>query len=79
MEYITSIGGIDIRYGQELGRDFQLEGLQKYYDAVYLAFGVGLARQLDIPGESLEGVVDAISFIYQLRDEGYAAAPVVIR
>ena len=76
VEYITSIGGIDIRYGQELGRDFQLEGLQKDYDAVYLAFGVGLARQLNIPGEDLDGVVDAISFIYQLRAEGFPSVPV---
>jgi len=43
---------------------------------VYLGFGVGLARQLDIPGEELEGVVDAISFIYNIRSGGYAHVPV---
>jgi dihydropyrimidine dehydrogenase (NAD+) subunit PreT len=31
---------------------------------------------LDIPGEELEGVVDAISFIYDLRAKGYPAVPV---
>ena len=35
-----------------------------------------MARQLDIPGEELEGVVDAISFIYDIRDKGYPAVPV---
>ncbi len=76
VNYITGIGGIEIKYGQELGKNVQLEALRKEYDAVYLAIGVGLARQLDIPGEQLGGVVDAISFIYQLRDKGFASVPV---
>ncbi|MFT3910188.1 MAG: NAD(P)-dependent oxidoreductase [Ferruginibacter sp.] len=71
VDYITSIGGIDIKYGKELGKDIKLEELQKKYDAVYLGFGVGLARQLNIPGENLEGMVDAINFIYDIRDKGY--------
>lgn len=76
VNYITSIGGIDIKYNQALGRDITLEELQANYDAVYLAFGVGLARQLDIPGEDLDGVVDAISFIYELRTNDYSALAV---
>lgn len=76
LEYILSIGGITVRYEQELGRNVTLEQLREEYDAVYLAFGVGLARQLDIPGEHFEGVVDAIKFIYSIRAEGYPAVPV---
>ncbi|HRH58890.1 MAG TPA: NAD(P)-dependent oxidoreductase, partial [Chitinophagales bacterium] len=71
VNYITSIGGIEIKYNQELGKNISLEELQKNYDAVYLGFGVGVARQLDIKGEELDGVVDAISFIYDLRTKGY--------
>jgi dihydropyrimidine dehydrogenase (NAD+) subunit PreT len=76
VSYITSIGGIEIKYNQELGKNVSLADLQKNYDAVYLGIGVGVARQLNIPGEELEGVVDAISFIYDLRDKGYPAIPV---
>ncbi|MEO8406531.1 MAG: NAD(P)-dependent oxidoreductase [Chitinophagaceae bacterium] len=76
VNYITSIGGIDIKYNQELGKHISLDELQKNYDAVYLGIGVGVARQLDIPGEELDGVVDAIEFIYALRDKGYPAIPV---
>jgi dihydropyrimidine dehydrogenase (NAD+) subunit PreT len=76
VNYITGIGGIDIKYNHTLGKDVTIEQLQKSYDAVYLAFGVGLARQLGIPGEHLEGVIDAISFIYQLRSEGFSSIPV---
>lgn len=76
VNYITAIGGIEIKYNQALGRDITLEALQKNYDAVYLAFGVGLARQLEIPGEHLNGVVDAISFIYELRTNNYSSLAV---
>jgi glutamate synthase (NADPH/NADH) small chain len=76
VNYITSIGGIEIKYNQELGKNISLAELQKNYDAVYLGIGVGVARQLDIPGEELDGVIDAIGFIYDLRDKGYPAIPI---
>jgi dihydropyrimidine dehydrogenase (NAD+) subunit PreT len=76
VNYITALGGIEIKYNQELGKDISLSELKENYDAVYLGIGVGLARQLYIPGEDLEGVEDAISFIYYIRDKGYAAVPV---
>lgn len=72
VNYVLGIGGIEIKYNQALGKDFSLDDLQKKYDAVYLAFGVGLARQLDIPGENLQGVEDAISFIYNLRTNHFS-------
>jgi dihydropyrimidine dehydrogenase (NAD+) subunit PreT len=72
VDYITSIGGIDIQYKKELGKDISLAELQKKYDAVFLGIGVGIARELSIPGEELEGVEDAISFIYNLRTNDYA-------
>lgn len=76
VNYILSIGGIDIKYNQELGKNISLTALQQQYDAVYLGLGVGVARQLDIPGEELAGVEDAISFIYDIRTKGYPAVPV---
>ena len=76
VDFITSLGGIDIKYDHSLGKDITLSDLQKKYDAVYLGMGVGLANQLNIPGEELEGVKDAISFIYDIRSKGYPNVPV---
>lgn len=76
LAYILSLGGITIQYGLELGKDIQLKDLQDEYDAVFLAFGVGLARRLDLPGEELNGVVDALKFIYDIRTNDYADIPV---
>jgi dihydropyrimidine dehydrogenase (NAD+) subunit PreT len=71
VDFVTSVGGISIRYDHSLGKDITIANLQKDYDAVYLGIGVGLANKLNIPGEELEGVEDAISFIYNLRTKGY--------
>ena len=71
LNYILGIGGIEVKYNQELGKNISLSDLQKDFDAVYLGIGVGLARQLNIPGEDLEGVEDAIKFIYDIRDNGF--------
>jgi dihydropyrimidine dehydrogenase (NAD+) subunit PreT len=76
LAYILSIGGIQVKYGSELGVDVEFEQLRREYDAVFLGIGVGLARRLDIPGEGLDGVVDAIRFIYSIRDAGYPSVPV---
>ena len=76
VDFITSLGGISIEYNKELGKNLSLAELKVQYDAVFLGIGVGLARQLEIPGEELEGVVDAIEFIYNLRSKSYNQIPV---
>ncbi len=76
VNYILSIGGIEVKYNHELGHHINLQDLQKNYDSVYIGMGVGLTRTLDIKGEELEGVVDAIDFIYTLRDKGYSTVAV---
>lgn len=76
VNYILGIGGIEIRYEHELGKQVNLQELQQKFDAIYLGIGVGVARQLGIPGEELVGVEDAISFIYSLRANGYPSVPV---
>jgi glutamate synthase (NADPH/NADH) small chain len=76
VNYILGIGGIEIKHNHELGKNISLTDLQKDFDAVYLGIGVGLARQLEIPGEELEGVEDAIRFIYDIRNNGFENVPV---
>jgi dihydropyrimidine dehydrogenase (NAD+) subunit PreT len=83
VDFILSLGGIEIKYDHELGKNLpagrqgiSLQDLQQQYAAVYLGIGVGLANKLNIPGEELEGVEDAIRFIYEIRANGYPNVPV---
>ncbi|HEX2147704.1 MAG TPA: NAD(P)-dependent oxidoreductase [Pseudorhizobium sp.] len=65
--YIAAIGGIEIRPGQMLGRDFTLSDLTAKFDAVFLSMGLAGVNGLGIEGEDLAGVEDAVDFIAALR------------
>jgi len=68
VDFILSIGGIEIRRGQALGRDVKLDDLRRGYDAVFLGMGLGATNKLGLPGETeLENVVDAVDYIARLR------------
>ncbi|WP_105414857.1 NAD(P)-dependent oxidoreductase [Neorhizobium sp. T25_27] len=67
VHYVTAIGGIEIRNGQALGRDFSLSDLTTQYDAVFLGMGLAGVNGLGIEGEALTGVEDAVDFIAALR------------
>jgi glutamate synthase (NADPH/NADH) small chain len=67
VDYVTAIGGIEIRNGQALGRDFSLSDLTANYDAVFLGMGLAGVNGLGIEGEQLAGVDDAVDFIAALR------------
>jgi dihydropyrimidine dehydrogenase (NAD+) subunit PreT len=67
VDYVTAIGGIEIRNGQALGRDFSLSDLTTQYDAVFLGMGLAGVNGLGIEGEALTGVEDAVDFIAALR------------
>jgi glutamate synthase (NADPH/NADH) small chain len=68
VDFVLSIGGIDVKAGQRLGKDVQLADLARDYDAVFLGIGLGGVNALDLPGESeLKGVLDAVGYIAELR------------
>jgi glutamate synthase (NADPH/NADH) small chain len=67
LDWLMSIGGIDMRYNQMLGADMTLEQLQVDYDAVFLGMGLGGVNDLRTDGEDKDNVLDAISFISELR------------
>lgn len=65
--FLLEIGGIDVKCGQALGRDFTIEKLQREFDAVFIGAGLAKSNALGAPGENLAGVADAIDFIEALR------------
>ena len=76
--FILSIGGIEVRHGQALGRDVTLERLRRDYDAVFLGTGLGSTNKLGLPRETeLENVIDAVEYIARLRQaKDLSALPV---
>ncbi|MFK7856158.1 MAG: NAD(P)-dependent oxidoreductase [Granulosicoccus sp.] len=67
VDYVLSIGGINLKHQQVLGENLTLEQLKADYDAVFLGLGLGSVNQLSIEGSQLDGVTDAVEFIAALR------------
>jgi len=70
VDYVLSIGGIEVKHGEQLGRDFSLSDLQSQYDAVFLGLGLAGVNALRVDNENLPGVDDAVDFIAALRQAG---------
>ena len=67
IQWLLGIGGITIQNGWKLETAAQLEALRQDYNALFLGMGLATTHQLGVPGESLDGVQDAVDFIATLR------------
>ncbi len=68
--FILSIGGITIEQNQVLGRNITLDGLAADFDAVFIGIGLASVNALGLDGEDNDAVVDAVSYIEELRQTG---------
>ncbi|MFK8078713.1 MAG: NAD(P)-dependent oxidoreductase [Granulosicoccus sp.] len=67
VQYILSIGGITVKHNHVLGVDVTLDELKQHYDAVFLGVGLGDVNTLAIEGQELDGVMDAVAVIRDIR------------
>ncbi len=67
VDYITEIGGIELKHGKRLGKDMTLDDLKSQYDAIFLAMGLTDVNELSIQGSDINGSEDAVDFISNLR------------
>lgn len=72
--------GVEIRLNTAMGRDITLQETQAEYDAVLLAVGAQRSQRLGIPGEDLDGVYPATSFLkrYNLDADTTLSGSVVV-
>jgi NADPH-dependent glutamate synthase beta subunit-like oxidoreductase len=65
---ILETGDITLRLNQAAGRDFQVAELKRQgFDAVLIAVGAHLSRDLKIPGVDLDGVHKGIEFLLNVN------------
>ncbi|WP_374661139.1 NAD(P)-dependent oxidoreductase [Inhella sp.] len=76
VNWLLSIGGIEVHAGQALGRDFTLESLLASHDAVFLGLGLAGVNALGIAEPALSGLRDAVDFIAELRQSDPATVAV---
>lgn len=67
VDWLLSVGGIEVRTGQVLGRDISVDGLVEAYDAVFLGLGLAGVNALGIAEPQLTGLRAAVDFIADIR------------
>jgi len=60
VDWILSIGGIEVRNGVALGADFTLAQLNEQFDAVFLGIGLGSVNELGDEFTEVPGIENAI-------------------
>jgi NADPH-dependent glutamate synthase beta subunit-like oxidoreductase/Pyruvate/2-oxoacid:ferredoxin oxidoreductase delta subunit len=61
--YIKDLG-VEIKTGIKFGKDITLQSLREDgYKAIFIAIGTQLGMKLNVPGEDLEGVINAVDFL----------------
>ena len=48
--------GIEVKFHQELGKDFNLKDIENEYDAIFLGIGANCSAKMGVEGEDIEGV-----------------------
>jgi glutamate synthase (NADPH) small chain len=73
--------GVKFICNAQVGRDIQLDGLLKEFDAVFLGIGAPVGHKINLPGEDLRGVYQATEFLLrgnlppEYLPEGLRGAP----
>jgi glutamate synthase (NADPH/NADH) small chain len=75
VELVRSLG-VEFRCGVETGKDISTDELQKNFDAIFVGLGLGKGTRLNIPGEDLSGVLDALDFIEHVHTRPLHTVPV---
>jgi glutamate synthase (NADPH/NADH) small chain len=57
--------GLEVRCGVEVGTDVSVDELHEQYEAIVLATGSRVPRDLPVPGRELDGVHFAMDYLYQ--------------
>ncbi|HEY0546222.1 MAG TPA: NAD(P)-dependent oxidoreductase [Pyrinomonadaceae bacterium] len=68
--------GVRFMMNTEIGKDISLEELEAKHDALFLGAGLGATKRLNIPGEDLEGVYEALDFIGRIKTRDWKSVPI---
>lgn len=60
--------GVKFELGKRVGKDVSISDLTKQYDAVFIGVGAHKPKNIAIPGEDLQGVIQALPFLYKVKN-----------
>ncbi len=70
--------GIEVKYCQELGRDFTLKDIENTYDAIFLSIGANVSSKMGVEGEELDGVYGGNELLEYNLHPNYKGKKVIV-
>ena len=70
--------GIEVKYCQELGKDFTLKDIENEYDAIFLSIGANCSSKMGVEGEDLEGVYGGNELLEYNLHPNYKGKKVIV-
>jgi dihydropyrimidine dehydrogenase (NAD+) subunit PreT len=67
--------GVEFKLNTEIARDVSIDELEAKHDAIFLGVGLGATHKLNIPGEDLPGVFEALDFIERIKTRDWRNVP----
>ena len=77
LEEVKWIEKLDVKFelNTAIGKDISFEDLDNKHDAVFLGIGLGTSNDLNIEGEKLDGVFEALDFIDKVKTRDWESVP----
>ncbi len=67
VDWVLSIGGIEVQTGVEIGADVSFADLEQRHDAIFIGFGLGADGRTGLPDEDAGGIYGATEYIERLK------------
>jgi dihydropyrimidine dehydrogenase (NAD+) subunit PreT len=67
VEWLLQIGGINIQSGVNIPEDMSWSQIQSNFDAIFLGFGLGRDRYMNLANADATGIYGAVDYIAQLK------------
>ena len=68
--------GVLIQTGVVVGENIAVSELEKNHDAIFIGIGLGISPELNLPGENLPGVCEALEFIEKVTTRKWHAVDI---
>ena len=70
--------GIEVKYNQEIEKDFTLKDIENEYDAIFLSIGANCSSKMGVEGEDLEGVYGGNELLEYNLHPDYTGKKVIV-
>ena len=70
--------GIEVKYNQEIEKDFTLKDIENEYDSIFLSIGANCSSKMGVEGEDLEGVYGGNELLEYNLHPDYTGKKVIV-